>query len=128
MRAGSLLLAAVIAGIAGSAKAQSTRLPDSVAFSRALQLEIDGKYKESAPYYRMALSGSDAANALLGLERVLAELNWTDSLLAPLDTLIRREPNNQVFRSVQLRSLQMLNRDADLRRAFDEWTQVAGKD
>lgn len=114
--------------LAGRASAQTTPLPDSVAFSKALQLEIDGKYKESAPYYRMALGGSDAANALLGLERVYAELNWTDSLLAPLDTLLGREPNNQVFRSVQLRSLQMLNRDADLRRAFDQWTQVAGKD
>jgi tetratricopeptide (TPR) repeat protein len=99
-----------------------------VAFSRALQLEIDGKYKESAPFYRMALSGSEAQNALLGLERVYAELNWTDSLLAPLDTLLRREPNNQIYRSVQLRSLQTLNRDADLRRAFEQWTQVAGKD
>ena len=106
--------------MASVARGQSAgRLPDSVAFSRALQLEIDGKYKESAPYYRMALAGAEAQNALLGLERVYAELNWTDSLLAPLDTLLRREPNNQVFRSVQLRALQMLNREADLRRAFD---------
>jgi tetratricopeptide (TPR) repeat protein len=115
--------------VASVARGQSAgRLPDSVAFSKALQLEVEGKYKDSAPFYRMALAGSEAPNALLGLERVYAELNWTDSLLAPLDTLIRREPNNHVFRSVQLRSLQMLNRDADLRRAFDDWTQAAGKD
>ena len=31
-------------------------------------------------------------NALLGLERVYAELGWSDSLLAPLDTLIAAEP------------------------------------
>lgn len=110
------------------AQAQATRLPDSVAFSRALQLEVDGKYKDAIPFYRMALSGAESSNALLGLERVLAELNWTDSLLAPLDTLIRREPTNHIFRSVQLRALQMLNRDVDVRRAFDEWTQAAGPD
>src|ERR1044072_5340494 len=89
--------------VASVASSQQTRLPDSVAFSKALQLEIDGKYKESAPYYRMALGGSEAQNALLGLERVYAELNWTDSLLAPLDTLIRREPNNSVYRTGHLR-------------------------
>ena len=125
MKAGSLLLAVVIAG---SANAQVTRLPDSVAFARALQLEIDGKYRDAAPLYRMALAGGEAQNALLGLERVYAELNWTDSLLAPLDTLIRREPSNHIYRSVQLRSLQMLNRDADLKRAFDEWTRAVPKD
>jgi tetratricopeptide (TPR) repeat protein len=112
-------------GIAG---AQTARLPDSVAFSKALQLEVEGKYRDAAPFYRMALSGSEAQNALLGLERVYAELSWTDSLLAPLDTLLRREPGNSVFRSVQLRSLQMLNREAELRRAFDDWTRVAGQD
>ena len=112
----------------GVAGAQQTKLADSVAFTRALQLEVDGKYREAAPYYRMALSGPESQNALLGLERVYAEINWTDSLLAPLDTLLKREPVNQVFRTVQLRSLQMLNREADLRRAFDEWTRVAGND
>ena len=115
-------------GMTKQAGAQATRLPDSVAFSKALQLEVEGKYKDAAPFYRMALAGSESENALLGLERVYAELNWTDSLIAPLDTLIRKSPTNRVYRSVQLRSLQMLNRDADLRRAFDDWTQVAGKD
>src|SRR5262245_51822665 len=114
-------LGMILAASVGRAQT-ATRLPDSVAFARALQLEIDGKYKDAAPFYRMALAGSEAQNALLGLERVYAELNWTDSLLSPLDTLIRREPANAIYRSVQLRSLQMLNRDAELKRAFDEWT------
>jgi tetratricopeptide (TPR) repeat protein len=114
--------------LVSAANAQATRLPDSVSFARALQLEVEGKYKDAAPFYRMALAGSESENALLGLERVYAELNWTDSLLAPLDTLIRREPTNYIFRSVLLRSLQMLNRDADLRRAFDEWTRTVTKD
>jgi tetratricopeptide (TPR) repeat protein len=112
-----------------AARAQSTeRMPDSVAFNKALQLEIDGKYKEAVPLYRAALAGGDPQNALLGLERVLAELNWTDSLLAPLDTLLRRDPANPVFRSAQLRSLQSLNRDSEARRAFDDWKRAADKD
>jgi tetratricopeptide (TPR) repeat protein len=117
-----------MAAVAGVAQAQTTRLPDSVAFSRALQLEVEGKYKDAAPFYRMALAGSESHNALLGLERVYAELNWTDSLLAPLDTLIKREPANYVYRSVLLRSLQMLNRDPDLQRAFEEWTRTVPND
>ena len=119
---------AILGLTAATAGAQTTRLPDSVALTRALQLEMDGKYRDAAPYYRMALAGSESQNALLGLERVYAELTWTDSLLAPLDTLIRREPGNNIFRTVQLRALQMLNREADLRLAFDEWTRAAGAD
>jgi len=121
------LVTATVASSATHAQAAG-RLPDSVAFSKALQLESDGKYREAAPFYRMAMGGADAENALLGLERVYAELNWTDSLLAPLDTLIQRQPANHIFRTVQLRALQMLNREPDMRRAFDDWTRAAGKD
>jgi tetratricopeptide (TPR) repeat protein len=124
------LLVAILAVVASSASAaqSAARLPDSVAFAKALQLEVDGKSREAAPFYRMALGGADAQNALLGLERVYADLSWTDSLLAPLDTLIRREPANHTFRTVQLRALQMLNRETDLRGAFDDWVRAAGKD
>jgi tetratricopeptide (TPR) repeat protein len=103
-------------------------VPDSVALPKAMQLEIDGKYHESAKYYRMGLNGAEAENALLGLERVYAELSWTDSLLGPLDTLIRRDPSNHIYRVAQLRSLTTLNRDAALRQAFENWTQAAPKD
>lgn len=119
-------MAAVLASVASAQSGE--RMPDSVAFNRALQLEIDGKYKEAIPLYRVALAGGDPQNALLGLERVLAELNWTDSLLAPLDTLIRRDPANPVYRSAQLRTLQTLNRDSDARRAFDDWTRAVARD
>lgn len=118
----------VALGMTSPVNAQATRLPDSVAFARALQLEVDGKYRDAAPYYRMALAGPEAQNALLGLERVYAEMNATDSLLAPLDTLIRRDPSNHIFRSVQLRALQMLNRDTELARAFEDWTRTVPTD
>jgi tetratricopeptide (TPR) repeat protein len=123
------LVAAVAASVAAAPlSAQTGRLPDSVAFGRALQLEVDGKYKEAAVYYRMTLFGPDGENALLGLERVLAEVGWTDSLLAPLDSLLRKDPANTIYRGAQLRSLQSLGREGDLRRAFDDWRRAAPSD
>lgn len=123
-----LALCLSLRGSAHLAAQEPARLPDSVAFTRALQLEMDGKYKDAAPYYRLALAGADAPNALLGLERVYAELNWTDSLLAPLDALIKRDPTSHIYRSALLRSLQTLNREAELRQAFTDWTRASAKD
>ena len=102
--------------------------PDTTAFYKALELESAGKYKEAAPLFRSALSTSTAVSALLGLERVYAELGWSDSLLSPLDTLIRRNPREAVFRSVQIRTLQSLGREADLRLAIDRWVREAPGD
>lgn len=96
---------------------------DSAALSRALELEMSSKYREAAPLFRTALQGGRAVDALLGLERVYFELGWTDSLLAPLDTLIARSPREGVYREVQLRALQMLQRDAAQRQAFERWTR-----
>jgi tetratricopeptide (TPR) repeat protein len=128
-RGGWIVTCALLLGIALSAGAQdTTRLSDSAAFSRALQLEVDGKYKDAARYYRMALFGADGENALLGLERSYAELNWTDSILAPLDSMIKRQPQNRIYRSAQLRSLQSLNKDIELRRAFEDWVKAVPKD
>jgi tetratricopeptide (TPR) repeat protein len=94
---------------------------DTTAFYKALELESAGKYKEAAPLFRSALGTSSAVSALLGLERVYAELGWSDSLLAPLDTLIRRNPREMVYRSVQLRTLQSLGREDQLRQAVTRW-------
>ena len=95
---------------------------DTAAFYRALQLEGDGKFREAAALYRAALHTAMRVNALLGLERSYAELRWTDSLLAPLDSLIAASPTETVYRTVQLRAYSMLGRDADVRRSFDAWT------
>jgi tetratricopeptide (TPR) repeat protein len=100
---------------------------DTSAFYKALELENAGKYKEAAPLFRSALGTTSAVSALLGLERVYAELGWSDSLLAPLDTLIHRNPRESVYRSVQLRTLQSLGRDDQLRAAVADWVkQVPG--
>ena len=96
---------------------------DTTSFYKALELESAGKYKEAAPLFRTALNTSSAVSALLGLERVYAELGWSDSLLTPLDTLIRRNPRETVYRSVQLRTLQSLGREEQLRLAIDRWVR-----
>src|SRR5688572_15757644 len=94
---------------------------DSTAFYRALDLEGAGKYREAAALFRQALHGPSAVSALLGLERSYAEMRWTDSLLAPLDTLIRRDPAEPTYRAVLLRSLQMLGREGEMQAAFERW-------
>jgi tetratricopeptide (TPR) repeat protein len=98
---------------------------DSMAFYKALDLESTGKYREAVPLFRAALHTTTGGNALLGLERVYTELGFADSLLAPLDTLIASNPRDETYRTVQLRTLQGLGRDAELRRAFDSWVTVA---
>ena len=57
----------------------------------------------------------------MGLERVYAELGWSDSLLKPLDTLIAQSPTEETYRTVQLRTLQALGREIEARAAFDRW-------
>src|SRR5262245_7468506 len=122
----SLLLLAISPAsgfpISASLGAQAAASPDTMAFYRALDLEAAGKYRDAIPLFRAALKTPAAVNALLGLERAYAELGWSDSLVAPLDTLISANPKEETFRTVQLRTLQMAGRQADLRRAFDAWT------
>ncbi len=95
---------------------------------RALDLEASGKFREAAPIFRAALRATPTAGALLGLERVYAELHMSDSLLPPLDSLIARRPREPLYRSVKLRTLQILRRDDQLRAAFEQWTRDLPRD
>jgi len=94
-----------------------------MAFYKALDLEAAGKYRDAIPLFRVALRTPAVVNALLGLERAYAELGWSDSLVAQLDTLIGANPKEETYRTVQLRTLQTTGRQADLKRAFDAWTR-----
>src|SRR5438552_1694334 len=98
---------------------------DTMAFYKALDLEAAGKYRDAAPLFRVALRTTAVVNALLGLERVYAELGWSDSLVATVDTLIAKDPREETYRTVQLRTLQSLGKDAELRRAFERWIHDA---
>lgn len=101
---------------------------ESPAVMRALDLENAGKLREAAQLFRAALRASPTAGALLGLERTYAELGMSDSLLAPLDSLIARRPREPLFRSVQLRTLQILRREDLLRAAFERWVRDVPRD
>ena len=90
---------------------------------RGFTLEQDGKFGEAAAAYRAALSGSDPVAALLGLERAWAAIGQSDSLLPVLDSLIRQRPTENTFRTAQLRTLQTLGRDGDVRQAFERWVR-----
>jgi tetratricopeptide (TPR) repeat protein len=101
---------------------------ESADVMRALDLESAGKNREAADLFRRALRVSPTPGALLGLERVYAELGASDSLLPVLDTLIAQSPRNSLFRSVQLRTLQILRRDDQLRAAFERWVRDVPRD
>jgi tetratricopeptide (TPR) repeat protein len=94
---------------------------DTMSFYKALDLEANGKYKDAVPLFREALHTSAAVNALLGLERVYAELGWSDSLLAPVSALIAANPREETYRTVQLRTLESLGKIDEVKRAVDTW-------
>lgn len=122
--AAGLVLAAACAG---RLEAQQQTV-DTLAFYRALELEGAGKYREAAPLFRAALRVGSPVNALLGLERVYAELGWADSLLVVVDSLVVRYPREETIRAVQLRTLQALGRDTDIERAVGSWAKASPGD
>ena len=109
----------------GTVRAQAQERPDVM---RALELENAGNYREAAALFRGAIRTAPSETALLGLERVYAELGMSDSLLAPLDTLVALHPRESLYRTVQLRTLQILRRDDRLRDAFEQWVRAAPRD
>jgi len=113
------VLVVVLGSTARVVRAQAQA--DTMAFYKALDLEAAGKYKDAVPLFRVALHTTAGVNALLGLERAYAELGWGDSLIVPLDSLIASNPKEEMYRTVQLRTLESLGHDAQLRAAFDKW-------
>src|SRR5688500_5217562 len=122
------LSTALILAVVGTASLQAQQMADTLTFYRALELEGAGKFREAAPLFRAALRFGNPVNALLGLERVYAELGWADSLLLVVDSLVVRQPRESTIRGVQLRTLHALGREADLERAVEQWTREAPGD
>jgi tetratricopeptide (TPR) repeat protein len=115
------LIGAIGLCVARVAPAIAQAPADTMSFYRALDLEASGKYKDAVPLFREALHTSAAVNALLGLERVYAELGWSDSLLAPVAALIAANPREETYRTVQLRTLESLGKAEELKRSVDTW-------
>ena len=95
---------------------------------RGLDLEAAGKPREAATAFRGALRDGNPIPALLGLERVYAELGWGDSLLPVLDSLIGARPRDATVRTVQLRTLRSLGREEEARQAFERWASEVPRD
>ena len=118
---------AVAAGAQDAAQTVRTA-PDTMVFYKALDLESSGSYQQAVPLFRQAIATPLRVEALLGLERAYAELGRTDSLVAPLDSLIAGYPHEATFRTVQLRTLQTLGRSLEERQAFERWVHDAPGD
>ena len=88
---------------------------------RAIELENAGKYREAIPLYREVMRTRPTPIVVLGLERSYAELGMSDSLLAPLDSVLRKFPREPLYHVVHLRTYQILRRYDDLRAAFERW-------
>lgn len=121
----SCILSLVLCLAAPSAFAQREDRPE---VARALELENAGKFKEAAVLFRNAVSAAPTPNSVLGLERAYAELGMTDSLVAPIDSVITLFPREPIYRMVQLRTFQILHRDDRLRDAFERWVRAMPRD
>jgi hypothetical protein len=125
-RSARLVLAALVVASAPLG-AQGLEVRDS-ALARGFELEGQSRPREAAEAYRRALATRTLVPAILGLERVYAELGWADSLATLLDSLIAAHPSESMLRDVQLRSLLMAGRDAAAHRAFRGWVAIAPGD
>ena len=113
-------------GAQGDARVSSAEQPDLLV--QGLDLEQQGKHAAAAGLYRRALATPHAVSAMLGLERVYAELGWGDSTLAVVDSMIRASPRNPTYRTIQLRTLRTAGRESQARDAFERWVQAAPRD
>jgi len=119
-KAGAALVAAVCL-TTSAARAQATDSAGS-AYLRAQDLETRDQYDSAAVAYRQALVQTpNSLAAMLGLERVYAQLGRSDSLLPILDSAIARQPRVNALRAAQLRTYRSLGDRAGMERAFDRW-------
>ncbi len=98
----------------------------------ALDAEDRGDRAAAARSYRRALrevpgggGGDRVAIALLGLERVWAELGWRDSIAPVVAEVLQFRPADPVARSIQLRTLLAMERAAEADQAYIGWRRVA---
>ncbi|MFN2399650.1 MAG: hypothetical protein ABR543_13585 [Gemmatimonadaceae bacterium] len=119
-----LLLFFTIATGRNIASQESMAAAGEAAYMRGLDLEQREKYRDAAEAFRESLVRSPASvPALLGLERVYAQLGWTDSILGVLDSAIALKPRERSFRVAQLRSFLSLGSIDRMRASFERWAR-----
>lgn len=119
-----------VARAQGAPNAQRADAPDPQPdlLVQALDLEQQGKHAAAGAMYRRALATPNAVSAMLGLERVYVELGWGDTVLTVVDSVIRANPRNPTYRSIQLRTLRTAGREQQARDAFERWVDASPRD
>ena len=107
---------------------QSASAQQSVTLGKAILSESKSELREAAALYREALAGGEVVPALLGLERVFAQLGWTDSLVPVVRAAIQRNPAEPIARTMHLRVLRSLRREAEAVTAYREWLRAVPGD
>ena len=118
------LLAITIPASAGTVLAQA----QTVTINHALDLEQAGRMRDAIAAWREVIAAGQAAQGVLGLERVFSQLSQDDSVLPTLDSLLTLTPADKTLRGVQLRVLRSLGRESDARAAFDTWVKLSPHD
>ena len=114
---------AMVAALTITAGRPARAQTESPEVLKAIELENSGKFREAVPIYREAMRTHPTPVVVLGLERSYHELGMSDSLLAPLDTVLAKFPREPLYHVVHLRTYQILRRYDDLRGAFERWVR-----
>ena len=118
-----LILACAVGAVAP--RAAQAQVPDSETYIRGQSLEDDNQFEAASQAYRAALARSPASvPAMLGLERVLAELGRSADILPLLDSAIVIAPRESAFRTAQLRTFRSLGQADSARAAFQRWVRA----
>ena len=122
------LAAGACARASAQAPAQS-RAQATDPYSRAELLEEQSKFEEAAAAYAEALTHEPAnLPALLGLERMDAQLGRLEQFLPVLERAIAAKPQAAQIREAQLRTLRSLGKRDQLHDAFERWRHDAPGD
>ena len=99
------------------------------AYSRGEALEQKSQFADAAAAYADALARDPAeVPALLGLERMEAQLGHLEQFLPVVERAIAAKPQLAPLREAQLRTLRTLGQRAQLRDAFERWRHDAPGD
>src|SRR5665213_817818 len=121
-RAGLVARFVAIALTLACALAPRARAQSADPYSRAEVFEGKSQFAEAAAAYTEALARDPAElPALLGLERMDAQLGHLDQFLPTLERAIAAKPQLAPLREAQLRTLRTLGKRAELRDAFERW-------
>ena len=123
-----MVAALLLLPVARLAPAQAAANPQQSVLGRALDLEGAGKCAEAIPLYREAIRIEDPVGAVLGLERCHSMSGGSEAMLPLLDTLLAAKPRDPTLRTVQLRTLVGLRRDAEAETAFTQWTSFSPRE